>query len=49
MPSIIVEETTVLTYLLRISFECKVEIEEEVKSDILQSLISITEPLKQKS
>ena len=47
-PSIIVEETTVLTYLLRISFECEVEMEEKVKSDILQSLITITEPLKPK-
>ena len=48
-PSIIVEETTVLTYLLRISFECEIEMEEKVKSDILQSLITITEPLKPKN
>ena len=48
-PNIIVEETTVLTYLLRISFECEAEIEDKVKSDILQSLIAITEPLKPKN
>ena len=48
-PNIVVEETTVLTYLLHISFDCEVEMEEKVKSDILQSLIAITEPLKPKN
>ncbi|MEM3841393.1 MAG: mechanosensitive ion channel family protein [Candidatus Micrarchaeaceae archaeon] len=46
-PKIVVEETTLSTYLLLISFECERSNEAEAKSNVLQSLISIIEPLKQ--
>ena len=48
LPEIIVEETTVSTYLMLISFDCESERSAHAKSAVLQRLIDVIEPLKTK-